>query len=235
MRSAALRPEPVSTATAVARGAIVPSSNSRVSAAPAVAAVGSKNARAGLERTMPARSRPRRRPRRRPVSGVTRATPAPVAPAASCDAVGERRSRNERHEAIGICRPRRRKASHRRLHREKRGRIAISRSFQRVDAAFEAEDVAAVAGRHQNVVRQAVTELLPQLEGHGLRTRDEVRMPVVTGVKAFIRGGERGFGDGLPGAGNRTEFRAGGGDPHQLGARCRGRNIDRHGMPPAAA
>jgi len=41
MRSAALRPEPVSTATVVSPRAIVPSPNSRVSAAPAVAAVGS--------------------------------------------------------------------------------------------------------------------------------------------------------------------------------------------------
>ena len=156
--------------------------------------------RAGPERPAPARSRLRRRRRRRPLSGATPATPRRCAPA------GSWRSRRRSSAAPETARTRR----HRRPRRLPMPRnsppaprtaaagFPISpRLFELVEAAVEAEDVAAVAGRHQDVVGHAKAELLPQLEGQGLGALDKIGVPVVARVKAFAGRGERGLGHRL--------------------------------------
>ena len=212
MRSAALSPWPVSTTTVVWSGWIVPSRKSRVSAAPAVAAVGSTKSP----------SRPRAAERRRDLVFGDGDDAAPRA--AQCpqhfggahrphggDPVGDRRA------APRTARTRRRRPP-RRLPRPRNSPPAPRRAaaalpsisparFELVEAALETEDVAAVAGRHQDVVGEAKAELLPQLEGQGLGALDKIGMPVVAGVKAFAGSGERRLGHRLRGCPGSRGFR----------------------------
>src|SRR5436190_723635 len=83
-------------------------------------------------------------------------------------------------------------------------------------SAIQAEDVAAIPGRHEDVVGHAETELLPQFVGQRLGALDKVGMPVMAGIKALAGGGQRGLGDRLASAGYGADLGARGGDLHHF-------------------
>src|SRR3984893_8908193 len=92
--------------------------------------------------------------------------------------VGDGRSRRERHHPIlsrrpGGCEGR----AISRLHCEQaRSRDNLAAFFKLVEAALEAEDVAAIPGRNENIVGRAKAELLPQLEGERFGALDKERL-----------------------------------------------------------
>src|SRR5205807_720433 len=102
----------------------------------------------------------------------------------------------------------------------------LAAPFEFVETALEAEDVAAVAGRHEDVVGNPEAELLPQLIGERLGTLDKERLPVVAGVKALTDRGECRLRDGLTGARDDPDFSARRGDLYDLAARRRRRDVD---------
>src|SRR5204863_8753522 len=102
----------------------------------------------------------------------------------------------------------------------------LAASFEFVEAALEAENVAAVAGWHEDVVGNAKPELLPQLVSERLGPLDKKRLPVVAGVEALANRRQRRLGNRLTGARNEADVSARGGDLHDLAARCRRWDID---------
>src|SRR5712671_451663 len=149
----------------------------------------------------------------------------------SGDPVGDGRSCRERHQLILSCRPRGcegRAIS--RLHcEEARSCDYLAAFFKLVEAALEAEDVAAISGRNEDVVGRAKAELLPQLEGERFGALDKEWLPIVAGVKAFADCRKGGLGHILPRAGDCPDIGARNGDLHELAARCRGWDIDAAG------
>src|SRR5215475_1791120 len=67
-----------------------------------------------------------------------------------------------------------------------------------IEAAFEAEYVAAVPRGHEDVVGNPKAELLPQFKGERFRALDKEGLPVVAGIEAIADRDERRFGDVLP-------------------------------------
>src|SRR5581483_150959 len=98
------------------------------------------------------------------------------------------RLRRERDEIVGAGLPRDVEGrAVRRLDGEETRRLEAERG----EAPFEAEDVAAVSGRHQNIVGDAEAELFPDFEGKGLGALDKEWVPVVAGVVAGAAFGQR--------------------------------------------
>src|SRR6202022_1450334 len=122
------------------------------------------------------------------------------------DPVGDSRLCREGHKPVRARRPGRRKggAICRLDGKEPRPGGNPAPSFELVEAAFEPENVAAIAGRNEDIVGNPKAELLPQFEGERLGAFDKKRLPVVAGVKAFVDSGERRFGNVAPRAGDRA-------------------------------
>src|SRR5207247_2199370 len=100
------------------------------------------------------------------------------------DPVGDGRQRREFHESLPARLPggSERRAIRRLDGKEPRPPGDLAAPLDLVEAALEAQNVAAVAGRHENVVGNAKTELLPQFEGEGFRAFNKVWVPIVAGV-----------------------------------------------------
>ena len=65
-----------------------------------------------------------------------------------------------------------------------RGSLAISPRLQKLaEADVAAQDVAARAGRDDDIVGRVEVEVLPKLVGQRLRSLQEERLPVVAGVE----------------------------------------------------
>src|SRR5207237_4881473 len=112
--------------------------------------------------------------------------------------------RSEGHKPPRARRPGRREGrAIRRLDgKEPRPRGNLAASLEFVEAAFEPENVAAVAGRNEDIVGNPKAELLPQFEGEGLGALDKEGLPIVARIKAFAGRGERRLGNVLPRAGD---------------------------------
>src|SRR5262249_41647977 len=84
--------------------------------------------------------------------------------------------RRECHESIFARLPSRgERRAIRSLYREESRPLSdLAAPLELVEAALEAEDVTAVAGWDEDIVWYAKTELLPQLEGEGLRAFDKI-------------------------------------------------------------
>src|SRR6516164_6417640 len=107
--------------------------------------------------------------------------------------IGYGRARYKRHELVLPRAPGGRKGrAVRRLNgKEPRPRAYRAGPFELGEATIETEDIAAISCRHENIVGCAESELFPELEGQSLGALDKERLPIVAGIKAFSRCGER--------------------------------------------